>query len=163
MQDALKIGQLAAVLGVDPKTIRCYEELGMIRPALAANGYRLFSAGDVARLRFVGRRAKRFGLTLSEVKMLLESMGTEGCSGVRSPVRRLVEEKLERIRERMQELSDLKADLDGFLRRNRTLPCSLSGEAEGCVCLEGELPHAAPNVESAEEEQPAPCPGDDAT
>jgi DNA-binding transcriptional MerR regulator len=162
MQDALKIGQLAAVLGVDPKTIRYYEELGMIRPARAANGYRLFSAGDVARLRFV-RRAKRFGLTLSEVKMLLESMGTEGCSGVRSAVRRLVEEKLERIRERMQELSDLKADLEGFLQGNRTPPFTMSVEAEGCVCLEGELPHAAPNVESAEEEQPAPCPGDDAT
>ena len=52
----LRIGGLAAELGINPKTIRYYEEIGLLAaPARSPAGYRLYSAADGERLRFIAK------------------------------------------------------------------------------------------------------------
>jgi MerR family copper efflux transcriptional regulator len=57
----MTIGQAAASSGVPPKTIRFYEELGLVKPAeRLANRYRAYDESNVQTLRFI-RRARDLG------------------------------------------------------------------------------------------------------
>lgn len=59
----MNIGDVAERTGLPAKTIRYYEEIGLVRPERRDNGYRAFDPGDLARLAFVGRaRALGFGI-----------------------------------------------------------------------------------------------------
>ncbi|MCL5960325.1 MAG: MerR family transcriptional regulator, partial [Chloroflexi bacterium] len=68
----LKIGQAAERVQMNPKTIRYYEEIGLLPKASRnASGYRLYSEEDLDRLQFI-RRAKLLGLTLTETKHVVQ-------------------------------------------------------------------------------------------
>ncbi|HET9105882.1 MAG TPA: Cu(I)-responsive transcriptional regulator [Steroidobacteraceae bacterium] len=65
------IGQAAASSGVPPKTIRFYEEVGLVKPAeRLANRYRAYDESNVQTLRFI-RRARDLGFSLQEIDKLL--------------------------------------------------------------------------------------------
>ena len=67
----LTIGQAAASSGVPPKTIRFYEEVGLVKPAeRLANRYRAYDESNVQTLRFI-RRARDLGFSLQEIDKLL--------------------------------------------------------------------------------------------
>lgn len=67
----ITIGEAASRSGMPPKTIRFYEDIGLIAPAeRLANGYRAYGSQDVETLRFI-HRARAFGFTLEEIKSLL--------------------------------------------------------------------------------------------
>jgi DNA-binding transcriptional MerR regulator len=66
----MNIGEAAAAAGLPPKTIRYYEEIGLIRPARDLNGYRAFSDKDVRRLAFLAR-ARALGFSVEECRDLL--------------------------------------------------------------------------------------------
>lgn len=68
---SMTIGEASAKSGVPAKTIRYYEETGLIGPPeRRSNRYRNYSERDVALLRFVGR-ARRLGFSLADVKSLI--------------------------------------------------------------------------------------------
>lgn len=68
----LKIGQVAERVGLSLRTVRYYEEVGLLTPAgRTAGGFRLFSEEAVTRLRFL-KGMKPFGLTLEEIRELVE-------------------------------------------------------------------------------------------
>ena len=70
--EMMTIGEAAARSGVAPKTIRFYEEAGIIKPAARGeNRYRAYSEPDVHTLRFI-HRARSLGFSLKEVAALLE-------------------------------------------------------------------------------------------
>jgi MerR family copper efflux transcriptional regulator len=70
--EMMTIGEAAARSGVAPKTIRFYEEAGIIKPAARGeNRYRAYSEPDVHTLRFI-HRARSLGFSLKEVATLLE-------------------------------------------------------------------------------------------
>lgn len=78
----MRIGELAAELGLNPKTIRYYEEIGLLpEPRRTQAGYRLYDAADRERLRFI-LKAKAVGLTLEEIKLVLDvrSNGQPPCA-----------------------------------------------------------------------------------
>src|SRR6185312_5870794 len=63
----MTIGQASASSGVPPKTIRFYEELGLVKPAeRLANRYRAYDESNVQTLRFI-RRARELGFSLQEI------------------------------------------------------------------------------------------------
>ena len=65
------IGEAASRSGMPPKTIRFYEEIGLIGPAeRLANRYRAYSEKDVHTLRFI-HRARSLGFTLNDIRALL--------------------------------------------------------------------------------------------
>ncbi len=67
---AWTISQLAADLGISPRSIRFYEEKGLIKPARTGGGYRIYTKRDRARLKLI-QRGKRFGLSLGECAEIL--------------------------------------------------------------------------------------------
>lgn len=81
----IAIGALSRRTGVQVETIRYYERVRLLaKPARSAGGYRLYTAEDVGRLRFV-RRARALGFTLEEVRALLRlaDQAKDACADAR--------------------------------------------------------------------------------
>jgi DNA-binding transcriptional MerR regulator len=119
MQGYLTIKDAAKRAGLTPKTIRYYEQIGLIPPfersraGFKANGYRLFTRPDINRLEFV-KRARRLGLSLAQVKELLAA--TE--RGSASPeLGAFIEQKLSEIDQTVRDLQSLRGALGEFRRR----------------------------------------------
>lgn len=75
-QDHLQIGEVAARTELSIKTIRHYDEVGLVIPsARSAGGFRLYTADDVNRLLAI-RRMKPSGFTLDEMRELLDALDT---------------------------------------------------------------------------------------
>ncbi len=71
--DLLKIQEVAAELGLTTRSIRYYEEIGLLEPAARSEGaYRLYDADDVERLRFFKGLRDDAGFSLAEIGALLE-------------------------------------------------------------------------------------------
>ena len=69
----LRIQEVAAALGLTTRTIRYYEEVGLLAPAGRSGGdYRLYDADDVERLRFIKGLRDDAGFSLAEIGRLLE-------------------------------------------------------------------------------------------
>lgn len=75
-QEHLQIGEVAARTELSIKTIRHYDEVGLVVPsARSAGGFRLYTADDVNRLLAI-RRMKPSGFTLDEMRELLDALDT---------------------------------------------------------------------------------------
>jgi len=89
---ALTIGKAARQAQVGIDTVRFYERQGLLPAASrTASGYRLYTADDVDRLRFI-RRAKTLGFSLDEIAELLR---LNAGKGTRGSVRKLAQRRLE--------------------------------------------------------------------
>lgn len=101
----MRIGELAALAGVPPATIRYYERRGILAaPPRSKAGYRRYGNDTAQRIRFI-RRAQELGFTLGEIEELLALRvdETESCSVVEARTR----EKIDDVRRRMSELARL--------------------------------------------------------
>ncbi len=82
MKAGLTIGELAKQLQLNPKTIRYYEEVGLLpEPQRSESGYRLYSRDEMERLQLV-KRAKLLGLSLAEIKEIVEYAIDGRCSAL---------------------------------------------------------------------------------
>jgi DNA-binding transcriptional MerR regulator len=80
----LRIGKLSAQFGLNPKTLRYYEELGLLdRPRRSNAGHRLYEVAACDRLRFI-LKAKAIGLTLAEIGRIVALQRPTGRLGQRS-------------------------------------------------------------------------------
>ena len=71
--ELLRIQEVAAETGLTTRTIRYYEELGLLKPAARSEGsYRLFDPDDLERLRFIKGLRDDAGFSLAEIGQLLE-------------------------------------------------------------------------------------------
>lgn len=69
----LRIQEVAEDVGLTPRSIRYYEELGLLEPAARSEGaYRLYDADDLERLRFIKGLRDDAGFSLAEIRSLLE-------------------------------------------------------------------------------------------
>jgi MerR family copper efflux transcriptional regulator len=66
----MNIGDVAEKSGLPPKTIRYYEDIGLIRPLRGDNGYRQFRDSDLHKLQFLGR-ARSLGFSIEDCRVLL--------------------------------------------------------------------------------------------
>jgi MerR family transcriptional regulator, copper efflux regulator len=106
---SLSIGDAAARSGVPAKTIRYYEQIGLIRPAeRGANQYRSYSEADVAMLRFVGR-ARRLGFSVQELKQLVALYRDRGRAS--ADVKAIAVQHIARIDHKLAELQTVRAAL----------------------------------------------------
>ena len=116
----LTIGLVARRVGVRPLVIRYYEAEGILRPAARqANGYRIYSNDAVKLLLFV-RRAQALGITLKEIKPLL-NLATDGQQPCQH-VKQLARDHLREINEKIRELHTLRTELRALLRRKAGRP-----------------------------------------
>jgi DNA-binding transcriptional MerR regulator len=107
------IGKAAWLAGVSVDTIRFYQKLGLVHAAgRSPGGYRLFDRAQIRDLKFV-RHAQELGFSLNEIKELLAlRQKHHTCSEVQSMLTR----KLAEVREKMQSLARLEAELRGAIR-----------------------------------------------
>ncbi len=131
-RSGLRIGELAAQFGLNPRTIRYYEALGLLPPPRRTpSGYRVYGEADVARLRFV-LRAKAVGLRLGEIGEVLriQENGQRPCDHVR----RWIDRKLTEVDRQLAALRSFRTDL---LELRKHTSRRRSGRARGvCPILE---------------------------
>ena len=104
----MNIGDAAARTGLPPKTIRYYEEIGLIRPARGNSGYRDFSDADVHKLAFLGR-ARALGFSIEDCRTLLGLYEDESRSS--ADVKRLARRHLTQIEDKIAALQSMRATL----------------------------------------------------
>jgi DNA-binding transcriptional MerR regulator len=140
MERPLTVGQLARATGVPAKTIRYYEQVGVLpAPRRSAAQYRQYSRRDVHRLLFV-RRARALGLSLPNLKALMTELENGSCLAMRPRLRELVTAQLRTVRQQIAEYQLLARQLVQVLQRLHTSPPS--DHTDGCQCLEIDTPVA---------------------
>lgn len=99
MTNGMTIGKLAKRAGVTTDTIRFYEDEGILLPTEKTDaGYRMYGDGAVRRLGFI-RHAQRCGMTLSDIRQLLQLKADDGsCCG---DVRAFAEQKRQQLQEKI--------------------------------------------------------------
>jgi DNA-binding transcriptional MerR regulator len=111
----MRIGEAADQVGINPKTIRYYESIGLIpRADRTAGGYRNYGPDDVERLTFI-KSAQRLGLSLDEVSEVLafRDRGEQPCRYVLDAVRRHADE----IDRQVRQLLELREELTQLMAR----------------------------------------------
>lgn len=114
------IGELGKRADLPTKTIRYYEEIGLLpEPARTPSGYRDYALTELERLRFI-KAAQAVGFSLGEIKEIIafRDRGESPCAHVRQ----LIERHAEDLAERIRALEDMQKDLRRLARRARTLP-----------------------------------------
>jgi DNA-binding transcriptional MerR regulator len=105
----MKINQLSKLTNVLSKTIRYYEDVGLLPQASRnINGYREYSLDDVERLIFI-RRCRELQIPIEQIKLLIQVQTdkTSSCNEVDL----LIEQQLEKVRKTISELSLLEQTL----------------------------------------------------
>jgi DNA-binding transcriptional MerR regulator len=138
MERPLTVGQLARTTGVPAKTIRYYEQVGVLPvPCRSAAGYRQYSRHDVHRLLFI-RRARALGLSLANLKALTAELDSEECLTMRPRLHALVTEQLRTVQQQIAEFQLLERQLVQVLQRLQT--AAPAPHADGCRCLDSDTP-----------------------
>src|SRR5690606_27394158 len=102
----MNIGTPAARSGLPAKTIRYYEEIGLVRPDRRPNGYRQYRAEDVHKLIFL-RRARSLGFSIEDCRQLLSLYDQN--SRPSAETRALAAERIAEVEAKLRELTDLKS------------------------------------------------------
>ena len=104
----MNIGDVARQSGVPPKTIRYYEDIGLIRPNRSENGYRAFTESHIHKLAFLGR-ARALGFTIEDCRTLLSLYEDENRESMQ--VKAVAEDHLRQIEEKIAKLQSMRATL----------------------------------------------------
>jgi MerR family mercuric resistance operon transcriptional regulator len=136
MERPLTVGQLAHTTGVSAKTIRYYEQVGVLPvPRRSPTGYRQYSRHDVHRLLFI-RRARALGLSLINLKALMAELDGGECLTMRPRLHALVTEQLRIVRQQIVEFQLLERQLAQVLHQLQT--AAPVQHADGCRCLDSD-------------------------
>lgn len=111
MMHVLTIQQITKQFVISARTLRYYEELGLLTPVRTATQQRLYTKKEVAKLRLI-IRGKRFGFTLEEIKemILLFDLDRTGKKQLEKTVA-YGNAKIEEINEKIAELQDIKREM----------------------------------------------------
>ncbi|MFF4825713.1 heavy metal-responsive transcriptional regulator [Streptomyces sp. NPDC001312] len=135
----MRTGELAAASGLTAKTIRFYEQAGLLpEPPRTPSGYRDYPPQAAYRLAFI-RDAQSAGLTLAEIRSILalRDSGEPPCTHVAD----LIEQRLADIERRMAELRKTRTALRGLAGRAAVTDPSTCAQADICRII------AAPRTE----------------
>lgn len=137
-QESLSIRQVSEKTGVNSKTLRYWETLGLLpKPRRTHTNYRLYTASDLDRIIFI-RKAKSLGFTLSEIRKIFEL-----CSRRQPPCEEVVDwagQKIQALEHQIETLTQLRARLIGYHRKwRRKGACPPVTPSEICCFIE-EIP-----------------------
>ena len=124
----MKIGEVAKACNLTTKTLRYYEEVGLLTADRHSNGYRTYSERHLDQLRFIGR-ARGLGFSLESCRGLLQLQ--EDGARASADVKQLANQHLAQITEKITEL-------EAMHRRLSRLVDACQGDADpACPILEG--------------------------
>jgi DNA-binding transcriptional MerR regulator len=102
-EPCLQIGEVADRTGVTQRTLRFYEERGLLKPPTRMDGgFRLYSVDDVARVEQIKRLQSLLGLTLAEIKEMIEAEEVREELNATFRPDRPVEERIMRVGRRIE-------------------------------------------------------------
>ncbi len=129
----MNIGDVAARSGLPAKTIRYYEEIGLVTPLRDGNGYRAFRETDLHKLAFLGR-ARALGFSIRDCRNLLQLYDDDRRTS--AEVKQIaqahlteIERKIRDLREMGETLSELVDACAGDQRPDCPILRSLGGGA----------------------------------
>lgn len=131
MSQNKQIGEVAHELEISPKTIRYYEEMGLISPSRhPESGYRLYAQADIDRLAFI-LRSRELDFSLSHISQILalRDAGEAPCQYVTARIT----QQLATIEARIAVLTNLHHELTAIQQQANAIP-QLSIATNGSVC-----------------------------
>lgn len=105
---AVNIGEAARKVGLPVKTVRYYEEIGLVRSDRLANGYRSYGRRELHVLRFL-KRARSLGFSIHDCRALLSLYRDEDRAS--AEVKKMALERIDEIDGKIAELKGLRATL----------------------------------------------------
>ena len=124
----MNIGRAAEETGLTVKTIRYYEDIGLVSAKRAANGYRAFGPAEIDRLKLLAQ-ARLLGFGLEECRQLLDLNADPGRAS--RDVRALALRNLDTVRDRIAQLQALESQLETLIEQ-----CHGDDDPE-CAILDG--------------------------
>lgn len=109
------ITEVAQMFGVTTRTIRYYEELGLLSPSRTDGQIRMYNPSDIAKMKLI-IRGKQFGFNLDEIKEMV-LLFDEDRSGRKQLERTIAygSKRITEVESRIQELQDMKAEMELLL------------------------------------------------
>jgi DNA-binding transcriptional MerR regulator len=145
-EPCLQIGEVADRTGVTQRTLRFYEERGLLKPPTRMDGgFRLYSVDDVARVEQIKRLQSLLGLTLAEIKEMIEAEEVREELDATFRPDRPVEERITRVGRRIEvtqrqydiitakltAMQEMRQDLEERLQRYHKIVSDLEQERSG--------------------------------
>lgn len=109
----LSIKQAEQRSGLPAKTIRYYEDIGLVRAARASNGYRVFDETDIHKLAFLSK-ARSLGFTVKECRRLLELYKDDNRAS--ADVKALAKQHVSEIETKIEELRAMRTTLHRLIQ-----------------------------------------------
>lgn len=108
----MNIGAAAKQTGLPPKTIRYYDEIGLLSVSRNASGYRFFGAIELDKLAFIGRM-RALGFSIEECRTLLSIW--DGNLGPKLVANRIARGHIATIEQKISDLRDMKAQISQLI------------------------------------------------
>ncbi len=108
----MNIKDVSVVTGLPAKTIRYYEDIGLIRPQRSANGYRVFAETDMHKLAFLAR-ARSLGFPVESCRSLLALYNDQDRAS--GDVKAIAQRHLAEIDQKLAELTTMRDTLQGLV------------------------------------------------
>src|SRR6476469_9560162 len=148
----LRIQEVGAALGLTTRTLRYYEELGLLKPAARSDGdYRLYDEDDLERLRFIKGLRDDAGFSLAEIGQLLEdeaarARNRERFRSTNDPDERtaIVEDAFVRVDRQIAILREKIGRLEAMVTEAEGRRAHLEAHVEEIRTGTGPAPHAHP-------------------
>lgn len=109
------ITEIAELFGVSTRTIRYYEEIGLLKPKRTEGNQRLYSNAELAKLKLIFR-GKRYGFSLDEIKEMVLLFDKDRTG--RKQLERTVEygkQRIDEIDKKIIELQEMKQEMEQLL------------------------------------------------
>ncbi len=108
----MNIGDVSARSGLPAKTIRYYEDIGLLKPLRDANGYRAFQEKELHKLTFLGR-ARALGFTIEDCRALMALYDDQSRES--ADVKRIANKHLEQIEAKIADLNAMRDTLSHLI------------------------------------------------
>jgi DNA-binding transcriptional MerR regulator len=147
-EPCLQIGEVADRTGVTQRTLRFYEERGLLKPPTRMEGgFRLYSENDVGRVEQIKRLQTLLGLTLAEIKEMVEAEEVREELNATYRPDRPVEERMLRINKRIEvtkrQFDIISTKLDAMIEMRKDLEEKLAHYEKVYDDLKSQAPTSA--------------------
>lgn len=144
----VSIGSVAEASGLSVKTIRFYEDQGLLTPSRSASGQRRYTEHDLRKLR-LARRARLLGLGIEEIRQLIEHAFRSGCAEYAITVEATARRRITEVDATIRELQEMRSELETLLQQARkakaTAPENLRvKDCPCCLLMDGSPAPCAP-------------------
>lgn len=110
------ISEVAKEFGVTTRTIRYYEEIGLLKPSRSEGNRRYYSSADLAKLKLI-KRGKQFGFQLDEIKEMVLLFDRDRTG--KKQLERTIEYgkmRVEEVERKIMELEEMKREMEKLLQ-----------------------------------------------